>query len=44
MPDADSVKLKLCEALTLEERKKLPPIRPDFIIGLHSETDRLTPL
>jgi hypothetical protein len=44
MPDADSVKLERCEALTLEERKKLAPITPDFIIGLPSETDRLTPL
>jgi Uma2 family endonuclease len=36
------VKLERWSALTSDERKKLPPIIPDFLIELRSETDRLT--
>ncbi|MBN3896807.1 MAG: Uma2 family endonuclease [Nostoc sp. NOS(2021)] len=38
-PDAAWVKLERWEALTLEERKKFPPLVPDFAIELRSETD-----
>lgn len=41
-PDAAWVKLERWSALTSEERKKFPPIIPDFVIELRSETDRLT--
>ena len=40
-PDAAWVKLERWEALTPDERKKFPPITPDFIIELRSESDRL---
>lgn len=40
-PDAAWIKLERWEALTSDERKKFPPIIPDFIIELRSETDRL---
>ncbi|MGI2909460.1 Uma2 family endonuclease [Tolypothrix sp. VBCCA 56010] len=40
-PDAAWIKLERWEALTSDERKKFPPITPDFIIELRSETDRL---
>ncbi|MFN6536026.1 MAG: Uma2 family endonuclease [Nostoc sp. EkiNYC01] len=40
-PDAAWVKLERWEALTLEQRKKFPPLVPDFAIELRSETDRL---
>ncbi|MBW4447622.1 MAG: Uma2 family endonuclease [Spirirestis rafaelensis WJT71-NPBG6] len=43
-PDAAWVKLERWEALTPEERKKFPPIIPDFVIELRSETDHLQPL
>ncbi|MBD6614885.1 Uma2 family endonuclease [Komarekiella sp. 'clone 1'] len=43
-PDAAWVKLERWEALTTEERKKFPPLTPDFVIELRSETDRLKPL
>ena len=43
-PDAAWVKLERWEALTPEERKKFPPLIPDFVIELRSETDRLQPL
>lgn len=43
-PDAAWVKLERWEALTAEERKKFPPLTPDFVIELRSETDRLKPL
>ncbi|NDJ20384.1 Uma2 family endonuclease [Nostoc sp. B(2019)] len=43
-PDAAWVKLERWEALTAEERKKFPPLTPDFVIDLRSETDRLKPL
>ncbi|MEH2417133.1 Uma2 family endonuclease [Nostoc sp.] len=38
-PDASWVKLERWEALTLEQRKKFPPLVPDFAIELRSETD-----
>jgi Uma2 family endonuclease len=41
-PDAAWVKLERWEALTPEQRKKFPPLVPDFVIELRSETDRLT--
>jgi Uma2 family endonuclease len=43
-PDAAWVKLERWEALTSDERKKFPPLIPDFIIELRSESDRLQPL
>lgn len=43
-PDAAWIKLERWEALTDEERKKFPPLTPDFIIELRSETDRLKTL
>ncbi|MBD2384579.1 Uma2 family endonuclease [Cylindrospermum sp. FACHB-282] len=43
-PDAAWIKLERWEALTDEERKKFPPLTPDFIIELRSETDRLQTL
>jgi Uma2 family endonuclease len=36
--------LERWEALTLEQRQKFPPLTPDFLIELRSETDRLKPL
>ena len=43
-PDAAWVKLERWEALTLEQRKKFPPLVPDLVIELRSETDRLAPI
>jgi Uma2 family endonuclease len=43
-PDVAWVKLERWEALTPEQRKKFPPLVPDFLIELRSETDRLAPL
>jgi Uma2 family endonuclease len=43
-PDAAWIKLERWEALTIEQRKKFPPIIPDFIIELRSATDRLAPI
>ncbi|MFO5528691.1 MAG: Uma2 family endonuclease [Cuspidothrix sp.] len=43
-PDVAWIKLERWEALTQEERKKFPPLTPDFIIELRSETDRLKTL
>ncbi|MBD2201355.1 Uma2 family endonuclease [Calothrix sp. FACHB-1219] len=43
-PDAAWVKLERWEALTVEQRKKFPPLVPDFVIELRSETDSLKPL
>ncbi|MBD2410555.1 hypothetical protein FACHB389_14540 [Nostoc calcicola FACHB-389] len=43
-PDAAWVKLERWQALTLEQRKKFPPLVPDFAIELRSETDRLKPI
>jgi Uma2 family endonuclease len=43
-PDAAWVKLERYRALSLEERKKFPPLAPDFVIELRSGSDRLKPL
>ncbi|WP_310415408.1 Uma2 family endonuclease [Chamaesiphon sp. OTE_8_metabat_110] len=43
-PDAAWVALSRWEALTPEQRKKFPPLAPDFVIELRSATDRLPPL
>jgi len=43
-PDVAWVKVERWEALTVEERKKFPPLTPDFLIELRSETDRLKTL
>ncbi len=43
-PDAAWVKLERWSALTSEQRKKFPPLVPDFLIELRSPTDRLASL
>jgi Uma2 family endonuclease len=43
-PDAAWVELSRWEALTPEQRRKFPPLAPDFVIELRSATDRLPPL
>jgi Uma2 family endonuclease len=43
-PDAAWVELSRWEALTPEQRKKFPPLAPDFVIELRSAIDRLPPL
>jgi Uma2 family endonuclease len=43
-PDAAWVELSRWSGLTPEQRKKFPPLAPDFVIELRSETDRLQPL
>lgn len=43
-PDAAWVELSRWQALTREQRKKFPPIAPDFVIELRSATDNLTTL
>jgi Uma2 family endonuclease len=43
-PDAAWVELSRWEVLTPEQRKKFPPLAPDFVMELRSETDRLLPL
>ena len=40
-PDAAWVKQERWNALTPEQRRKFPPIAPDFVIELRSETDDL---
>ncbi|MGG6266187.1 Uma2 family endonuclease [Leptolyngbya sp. AN03gr2] len=40
-PDAAWVERSRWEALTPEQRRKFPPIAPDFVIELRSATDRL---
>jgi Uma2 family endonuclease len=40
-PDAAWIELSRWEALTPEQRAKLPPIAPDFILELRSRTDSL---
>ena len=40
-PDVAWVKLDRWSALTSEQRQKFPPLVPDFLIELRSETDRL---
>lgn len=41
-PDAAWVELSRWMALTPEQRRKFPPIAPDFVIELRSPTDSLT--
>ncbi len=43
-PDVAWVQLERWEALTPEQRVKFPPLVPDFVIELRSQTDRLKPL
>ena len=43
-PDAAWVKLERWNSLTKEQKKKFPPLCPDFVIELRSESDRLKPL
>ena len=43
-PDAAWIERSRWEALPLEQRRKFPPIAPDFVIELRSETDELKPL
>jgi Uma2 family endonuclease len=43
-PDASWVKLERWEALSPEDRKRFPPLCPDFVIELRSETDSLKEL
>ena len=43
-PDAAWIRKERWEALTFEQRRKFPPIAPDFIIELRSATDDLKTL
>ena len=43
-PDAAWVRLDRWEALTPEQRRRFPPLAPDFVIELRSLTDDLKPL
>lgn len=43
-PDVSWVKLERWQALTKEEQKRFPPICPDFVIELRSESDVLEKL
>ena len=43
-PDAAWVKQERWDALTAEQKRKFPPIAPDFVIELRSETDELATL
>ncbi|MDJ0737675.1 MAG: Uma2 family endonuclease [Nostocaceae cyanobacterium] len=43
-PDAAWIQKQRWEALTPEQRRKFPPIAPDFVIELRSVTDDLEPL
>ncbi|MEM6256109.1 MAG: Uma2 family endonuclease [Cyanobacteria bacterium P01_D01_bin.156] len=43
-PDAAWVQSERWNALTPEQRTKFPPICPDFVIELRSQSDRLKPL
>jgi Uma2 family endonuclease len=43
-PDVAWIRKDRWEALTLEQRRKFPPIAPDFVIELRSATDALEPL
>jgi Uma2 family endonuclease len=40
-PDLSWVRRERWEALSAVERKKFPPLAPDFVIELRSETDRM---
>jgi Uma2 family endonuclease len=43
-PDAAWVELSRWQALPPEQRRKFPPLAPDFVIELRSATDSLAPL
>lgn len=43
-PDAAWVRKERWDALTLQEQKKFPPLTPDFIIEVRSESDSLKEL
>jgi Uma2 family endonuclease len=43
-PDLAWIKLSRWNALTPDQRRKFPPIAPDFILELRSQTDDLKPL
>lgn len=43
-PDAAWVKLARWDALSKEEKKRFPPLCPDFVVELRSETDSLEKL
>jgi len=43
-PDVAWIRQHRWDALTPEQRRKFPPIAPDFVIELRSHTDRLAPL
>ena len=43
-PDAAWVELERWNQLTPDQKKKFPPLCPDFVIELRSESDRLKPL
>jgi Uma2 family endonuclease len=43
-PDAAWVKLERWQALTKDEQKRFPPICPDFVVELRSESDVLAKL
>lgn len=43
-PDVAWVLQEKWDNLTVEEKKKFPPICPDFVIELRSQSDRLKPL
>jgi Uma2 family endonuclease len=43
-PDVSWVLRERWEALTADERKKFPPLAPDFVIELRSESDRISHL
>ena len=40
-PDASWIRLERWEALTLEQRRKFPPLAPDFAVELRSASDDL---
>jgi Uma2 family endonuclease len=43
-PNAAWVRRERWEALSADERKKFPPLTPDFVVELRSESDRLAAL
>ncbi|MBE9053464.1 Uma2 family endonuclease [Nostocales cyanobacterium LEGE 11386] len=43
-PDAAWIKLERWEALAQDEKRRFPPLCPDFVIELRSESDRLDKL
>lgn len=43
-PDAAWVRIDRWRSLTRAQRKKFPPLAPDFVVEIRSETDTLPPL